>query len=177
MERVPTQANTGLEWGTVAPWECRIMLPSRPLHPTSSGATVVTALAVSHLAVRISFLTAQFACNSCSMCATKSGSGKVGPIYGVFMLDPCRGSPLKLVKHLVRNRGAKLEGGSFSSQHPDLRINGTLIVNTLEYSSTLQVTSQRRRTRVRRNKELKCREVWLWTGEGKACWHGMRWRE
>jgi len=85
----------------------------------------------------------QFACDSCSMCATKSGGGKVGPIYGVFMLDPRRGSPLKLGKRSQETRGAKLERASISGSHPDRRIVGTLIVNRAPNGSSVRAIRRR----------------------------------
>ena len=41
------------------------------------------------------------------ICATKGGAGQGAPIYGVFLLDPSRLSPLKLVKRYGADSGLR----------------------------------------------------------------------
>ncbi len=59
------------------------LMPSRPLHPLGRGATVVPAPAVSHLVVRISFLTHDL-CAIAAVCVQLKAVVENGPLYMVF---------------------------------------------------------------------------------------------
>lgn len=68
--------------------------PYQPLPRSLHRSTVISLSRFSHLVV----LTTKFARGSCSPCATKGGTGRMAPIYGVLSLDPSRFRPLQLLK-------------------------------------------------------------------------------